>query len=808
MQSFWQDLRYGARMLAKRPGFTLIAVLTLALGIGANTAIFSVVNAVLLRPLPYTNPDRLVRLWETQPGLDQAPFSPGEFLDYQAQNQSFEQIAAYRWFSFTLLGTAQPMRVEAGIVSANFFALLGARPQRGRLLQADDGRAGAPRVVVLSHGSWQQHFGGDQNPIGKALNINGESATVIGVLQPDFQFNSSTEIWVNPRRVTPDYTGMDSADLQTERANRYLRVIGRLKDGVSVPQAQADLNAIASRLQQQYPQTNRGHGARLVLLHEQVVGEVKPWLMLLSGAVGLMLLIACANVANLTLVCAVTRSREIAVRQALGASRWRVLRQLLTESVLLSLVGGVCGWLLALWGVQALIALSPTDTPRLAEINPDYQVFGFTLAVSLLVGVVCGLLPAFTASGINLNEALKEGGRSVGAARPRASSLLVVIEVALALVVLIGAGLLVKSFMRLQTVNPGFDSSHLLTLRLWLSEANYGTEAQRIAFLKDLESRLTALPSIEGVAIANDLPIQGRDSSTVLNIEGRSFASPTDRPLVGIHSVNAYYFDAMRIPLLRGRALSERDVAGAPIVIVINESLARRFWPNEEAVGKRVRLGGESNPWMEIVGVVGDVRHEGLTDASAFETYFSHLQAPRPYMAVTIRSALERTALTSAVRHAVQTIDRNEPVYDLRTMDELIVESVALRRLSLWLFSLFALISLLLAAVGLYGVMAYLVTQQTNEIGLRIALGAQPYDVLKLVIRQGLKLAFGGILLGLGGAFALARLMKTLLFDVSATDPLTFAVIPLALGAVVLLACWIPARRATKVDPMIALRCE
>jgi predicted permease len=809
VESLWQDLHYGWRALRKQPGFTLITVLTLALGIGANTAIFSVVNGVLLKPLPYREPERLVYWWGVQPQLKQAPFAPADFLDYQAQNQSFEQIGAYRNMSFTLTGAAQPEQVDGRIVSANYFALLGLAPERGRAFAPEDGRAGAARVVLLEHGFWQRRFGGETKIIGQTLTLSGESATVIGVMPQGFK-EADVDLWVNPYQIVPDLSTGARDDILSVRSNVYLEVIGRLKPGVTLAQAQADISAIAARLGQQYPRTNAIRGVRLVSLHESIVGDVQPLLLALLGAVALVLLIACANVANLALARASTRGRELAVRAALGAGRGRIIRLLLTESVLLAVVGGLFGLGLAVLGVDWLIAFSPTDLPRLSEIGLDRRVLGFTFLVSLLTGVVCGLLPALAASAVNLNEALKEGGRSAGnTSRQRARSVLVIAEVALALVVLLGTGLLVKSFARLQAVEPGFDPTNLTTLLVWLKETKYvESAAARIAFVNELGARLERLPGIEAVALANDLPMRGVDATSYPIIEGRPLSEPHERIGVGRHTVKAGYFQALGIPLRTGRALTEQDNEQAPLVMVVNETAARLLWPGENPVGKRLKFGKPEYPWTEVVGVVGDVKHAGLHEPAGPQVYGPYSQAAWPTLRIAVRSKLDAAAVGAAVRREVQGLDPNQPVSYVKTMTEVMAEAVAPRRSALALFSLFAVVALLLACIGLYAVMSHDVTRRTSEIGIRMALGAQKGAVLRLIVGQGMKLAGIGVVIGLGGALALTRWMKTLLFGVSTTDPTTFIVIALLLIAVALLACWLPARRATQVDPLVALRSE
>ena len=807
----WQDLRYGARVLVKQPGFTLIAVLTLALGIGANTAIFSVVYHVLLKPLPYQDSEQLVWVWGEQAARKQTPHTPADFLDYQRRNQSFAQMAAYRNMSFSLGGagqSAQPERVDGRIVSANYFVLLGVAPRLGRSFAPEDGQAGAARLVLLSHRYWQQRFGGEAGIVGQSLTLSGEPATIVGVMPPDFR-EPGVNLWTNPRLIVPDFATNLRDDLTSMRRNPYLSVMARLKPGVTLPQAQADMDAITAGMRQEYPDLYSSKGVRLIALHEFVVGDTKPTLLLLFGAVGLVLLIVCANVANLTMARASTRAKEFALRAALGAARGRLIRQLLTESVLLAVAGGICGLGLATWGLNLLVALSPEAVPRLAEIRLDWRVLSFALGASLLTGIVFGVLPALTSARVNLNETLKEGGRNAATgASQRTRGALVAAEVALALVVLVSAGLLVKSFWRLQQVNPGFDATRLTTMLVWPTEEKYAEGAASRAFIRELNARLEKLPGIEGVAISNDLPIRGRDSSTYPVVEGRPLPKPGEGILVGRHTVNATYFQAMKIPLLRGRALTERDDENAPLAVVINESAANALWPGEDALGKRMKLARLATAWAEVVGIVGEVKHEGLHHDAGPHLYMSNLQFPWPTLRIAVRSPLDAAAVAAAVRGVVQSLDPLQPVSDVKTMANVLADANAGRQLSLVLFALFAFIALLLACIGIYGVTAYSVSRRTRELGIRMALGAQRRDVSGLVIRQGMKPVLIGIVIGLSSAFFLTRWMSSLLFRVSANDPLTFAGIALLLVAIALLACYVPARRATKVDPMIALRSE
>jgi putative ABC transport system permease protein len=807
MESFMQDLRFGVRMLVKNPGFTSLAVLTLALGIGANTAIFSVVNTVLLRPLPYKDAEQLVAVWEVQSKVNQAMFSPAEFLDYQAQNQSFQEMAASRLMYFTLTGQGEPEQLNGMIVSSNFFSLLGVPAERGRIFQTEDGRPGAARVAIVSHDFWQQRFGSDPNAIGKALTLSGEPVTLIGIMPPAFRDTSeNTEIWLNPHNVVPDWAPNLTVDLFSIRHTAFLRVIARLKPNVTLQQAQTDLDTIAARLQQQYPRP-AGHGARIISLHEQTVGNVRPTLLVLLGAVSLVLLIACANVTSLMLSRATERYKEMAIRTALGASRGRIVRQLLVESFLLAALGGVGGWLFAYWSVRLIVASALKEIPRLSEMGLDYRVFLFTLVVSVLTGLVFGLAPALAAAKPDLNSALKEGSRNVTAARNRLRQTLVVVEVALALVVLIGAGLLLSSFARLLAVKPGFNPQHLLTMRIGLTNQQYTKSADRKRFVRELNARLEAVPGIESVGIGDDLPIAGTDSSTNLKVQDQPARSPDDLVSVGLHVINPHYFDALGTRLIKGRFFNERDAAGAPSVFIINETLAHRFWPNEDPLGKRVRY-NDADPWGEIVGVVEDVKFDGLHLASTPHLFEPYQQNAWSFLVVTIRSPLDQSSLLPTVQREVKALDPNLPVSNVRMMEDVLAQSLATRRFVLLLFTLFAGLALLLATVGIYGLLTASVAQRTRELGIRMALGATARDVGTLIVGQGLKLVLSGIVIGLVSALALQRVIRKLLFGVSPTDPLTFTVIALLLIVVALLACWIPARRATRVDPLMTLRSE
>ena len=817
MQTLWQDLRYGARMLMKQPGFTLIAVITLALGIGANTAIFSVVNGVLLRPLQYRDSDQLVMVWNNFHGLGmtQVVVSALEFLEYKEQNKAFEEVAAYGQQSLGLRAGNEPEQVWGSSVSANLFSLLGVAPLLGRTFLPEEEQPGREQVVAMSYDLWQRRFNSDPEVIGKTIRLEGKTFTVIGVMPATFRFPSAeVQVW-KP-------LAFDAGDLsEQQRGSRSLSVVGRLRPGATLPSAQTDMQAIASRLVQEHPKqytANMGFAVTVVPLYEQVVGNVREALLVLLGAVGFVLLIGCANVANLLLARAASRQKEMAVRAAFGASRGCIVRQLLTESVLLALLGGAVGGLLALWGVDALKMLLPSGTlPRLEEIGVDARVLSFTLVVSLATGLLFGLAPALRASRAELTEVLKGGSRGVTASlrRNRVRSLLVVAEIALALVLLIGAGLLIRGFARLLSIPPGFNPENALTMRIALPTAKYQERLQQAGFFRQLVERAAALPGVEATGVVTSLPFSGWRNDWSISLEGvRGMEGlPTDTlPAANYFAVNADYFRAMGISLLGGRGFTGEDNEGPPAVI-INQALARRFWPNESPIGKRLKQGGQQSPypWRTIVGVVGDVRQSGFETDVMPEIFVPYQDVRKPLMNamfLVVRSGSEPMGWVAGVRAAVAALDPDQAVSNIRTLEERVALSVAERKFNLLLLGIFAAIALALAATGVYSVMAYSVTERTHEIGIRMALGAQMRDVLKLVAGQGMILTLAGVTIGVGAAFALTRLMSNLLFEVSATDPLTFILMAALLAGVTLLACWIPARRATKVDPMIALRHE
>ena len=803
LETFWHDLRYGLRLLSKQPSFTVVAIIALALGIGANTAVFSVVNTVLLRPLPYAEPDRIVSVSENNlpQGLNQFPVSPATFLDWQEQNQVFEQIAATARWTPSLLANDEPERLNGARVSASLFTLLGIRPVVGRGFLPDDERPPGQPVVVISHGLWQRRFGADPKTVGRTIWLDGVSFLVVGVMPSSFQYPGRSDVWTTPA-FPPSYN--------TARGAHYLWAIARLKPDVSLEKSRTEMNTIAGRLEQQYPDYNKEWGVSVQPLYDDIVGDVRPALLILFGAVGFVLLIACANVANLLLARAAGRQKEIALRAGLGASRGRVIRQLLTESLPLSVIGGGLGLLLAFWGTKALLALSPNSIPRSHEFAIDGLVLSFTLLISLLTGVACSLMPALQMSKPNISETLKETSRGISGGRQRMRNLLMISEIALSLVLLIGAGLLIKSFLRLQQENLGFTPSNILTLPLSLTQVKYRSPEQQIVFFQQLLMRIKALPGVQSVGATTSVP-SAMDFTYNFEIEGRPPIAQGALPSAKFYVITPDYFQTMSIPVLHGRAFTEQDVVGAARVVVINETLARHYFPNENPLGKRINITDGPPTMREIVGVVSDIKQIGLDQATPPQIYESYFQNPFSSMSLMIRTANSPASLTTALRSAMRSVDQDQPISNLKTLEQVLADSIANRTFSLILFSTFAVMALLLAAVGIYGVMSFLVTQRFHEIGLRLALGAKRSDVLKLIIGQGIVSGTIGVTLGLLASLALAKGLGSyseLLYKVSVTDPTIFSMIPLILFMVSALACLIPAWQATKLDPMTALRCE
>jgi predicted permease len=802
METVWQDLRYSGRMLLKHPGFTIIAVLTLALGIGANTAIFSIVNAVLLRPFPYHAPEQLVTLGEFAP---RASVSYPNFVDWRVQSTLFESVSAVRSNeSYNFTGAGEPERLQGRLVSAGFFSLLGIKPVVGRDFVNEDDHPGADPTVVLSYAFWSRRFGNDPNILGKQITLNNRSYTVVGVTPENFQYGLDADVSIP--------IGLSAERFKARGSDPGIAIVARLKPNVTQQQAQTETEMVYTRMEQQYPETNTGRRGYLLSLHETFVGDVRRPLLILLGAVALVLLIACANVANLLLVRASTRRREMSVRVALGASRSRIIRQLLTESLLLAIIGAVLGILLAHWGTSLIANQLPGGIPRLSEAGVDLRVLAFTLGVSLVTGLLFGLAPALQASHLNLTEALKEGDRGSSGGRQRLRSLFVVTEVALTLTLLVGAGLLIQSFRRVLQVDPGFKAENLLTMQV---SVNNPDGNQVAAFLNQLQDNVRKLPGVRSVAISNGLPLVTANHPTFF-IEGRPLPEKGKETGAIRYTVSPDYFQTMGIDLLKGRDFTLHDAPTTPLVAVIDEALARHF-ENEDPIGKRISQSTSGTPAYEIVGVVRHVEQYNL-DGQAIQTpqfYLNINQIPADRLPgstrrinLLTRTDVEPMSLTSAVRGQISALNRDQPVFNVRTMEQIVDESMAPRRFSMMLLAIFAVVALVLASIGIYGMMSYSVAQRTREIGLRMTLGAQRSNVLRLVIGHGMKLALAGVVLGLIASLALTRTMKNLLFGVSATDPITFVAIAFLLALVALLACWVPARRATKVDPIVALRYE
>jgi putative ABC transport system permease protein len=810
-----QDIRYGIRMLMKNPGFTIIAVFTLALGIGANTAIFSIVNAELLRPLPFRDSGRLVSVATGNSRMHSSNGSSSypDFADWRSQNQVFEKMAAYTDAAFTLTGQENPAHLEGASVSAEMFDLLGVSPELGRTFQAGEDEPNH-HVVIISDHLWKQQFGSDPGIIGRIITIDHTGYTVVGVMPPNFRYPLQREpeaMWSTLSALNE--TSDNSPAMAQQRGAHFLSCIARLKPGVTLAQAQAAMDVIASSLSKQYPDTNKYMSVHLRSEQERLIGAIRPALLMMMIAVGLVLLIACVNVANLLLARATTRGREIAIRTAMGAGRVRVARQLLTESLLLAIFAGVLGTAFAFWGSDVLVRLSPENLPRVAEIHIDGWALAFTASLSLLTGILFGLAPALQSTHSNIVEALKEGSLSTTAGRSRHGlrSSLVIVEMALALILLVSAGLLIRSLIRLQNVNPGFDPHNVMTGSLDLPDAKY-SNPKKAEFFRELTPLLNALPGVQSAAAVFPLPMSGDEIRTSFQIEGRPVAK-SDEPHTSVRIVTPNYFSTMRIPLLQGRDFTERDEAKATPVLIVNQAFAQQFFPGENPVGKHIQPGisngGPGTAAMrEIVGVVGNVKFEDLTTEFSPESYIPYGQLQFGSVTIVARSSKDPEGLAKPIASVVQSLDKDLPAYAPKTIEQYLDGTIAVPRFNTFLLAIFAALAMILTAVGLYGVISYSVAQRTHEIGIRMALGAQPSDMMRLVVGQGIRLALFGVGLGLVAAFGLTRLLSSLLFGVSATDPLSFAIVVAMLFAVVLLACYIPARRAMRVDPMVALRYE
>ncbi|HEV2426012.1 MAG TPA: ABC transporter permease [Terriglobia bacterium] len=819
MQTLLQDVRYGLRMLASNRGFTIVAVLTLTLGIGANTAIFSVIDGVLLRPLPYRDPGRLVIMGEKTPEFDMMSVSYPNFLDWQRESRSFEGLGAHRWTAYDLTGSGTPEHLDGKMVSAGFFPTLGITPLLGRDFDAREDHLGAGRVAMISGGLWKRRFAASSAVIGKPITLSGQSYTVIGVVPGDFRFLGTADV----------YTLLDQWDdvlARSREAHPGMRVVGRLKPGVTQAQAQAEMSGIAAQLAQTYPKSNARHGVSVRPLEQEIVGDARPSLLVLLGAVGFVLLIACANVANLLLARSTTRRREMAIRAAIGASQGRMVRQLLTESVLLALAGGALGLLLARWGTQAVVAAIPGGLPRMENIGVDGWVLAFTLAVSVAAGVIFGLAPALQISRLDLHATLQEGTRGSTGSRQKLRSALVVAEVAASLVLLIGAALMLKTMWQLSRVNPGFKPQNLLTFSVGLSPANRATSDGIRTAYGQLAERIRALPGVEAAGVVDDLPLSGSDDELPFWVSGRPRPnSQSEMSWALNYDVSPDYLRAMGIPLLRGRFISETDTVRSAPVTVIDEVMAKRLFPGQDPVGQSIRIAvpegfgpGLGGP-ITIVGVVGHVKHFGLdTDAASkiqYQLYLPFVQLPDQIMPLVaggmtmmVRTSVDPLSMAGAIRRLVASDGGDQPVFGVQTMERIVSDSVAGRRFSMLLLGVFAGLALVLAAVGIYGVISYTVTQRTHEIGIRMALGAERTNVLTLVVGNGLRLLVVGVGIGLAAAVGLTRLMSSMLYGVRPTDMAIFAAVSLLLAAVAVLASYIPARRATKVDPMVALRYE
>lgn len=811
MDDIFQDVRYAIRLCLRTPGFTAIAVLALALGIGANTAIFTIVNAVLLEPLPFRDPGRLVVMWETnarRPGRPNT-IGPANFIRWRERATAFEQMAPFYDYRVNLTGSGEAEELIAMDVTPDFFPALGVSPLAGRAFASDEGTEGHDAVAVLSHGLWQRRFAGDPAVVGRTIQINGRGVTVIGVMPAEMRL--FIKRWSLTGKPADLWMPFAFTEASRQPRGRYMSAIARLKPGVALTEAQAQMDTIAAGLTREFPQFDTGWGALLVPMHRELSGDVRPALLVLTGAVGFVLLIACANVANLLLARGATRQREIAIRSALGAGRIRVIRQLLTESLVLCVLGGGLGLLVAQWGLALLLAISPVSLADLGPVELSYPVLGFTAAVSLVTAIVCGFAPAFEGARSNVQDALKEGGRQVGGGlrHRRIRQAFVVGEIALAVVLLVGAGLMIRSFGSLRGVNPGFDAHNVLTARVTVPTRRYPDEAKRIAFFARLVERLSAIPGVESAGAISYLPLAGAGSATGFTIVGQPAPLPGQGPTTDVSVCDDGYFHALKVPLLRGREFSAREQHEKSNVVIINDALAKRYFPNEDPIGKSLAI-AMSDPIVptEIIGIVGNVKFSDLASEARPTTYWPHPQLAYSAMTLTLRTASDPASFGPLVEREVHAIDKDQPIADVRTMDQWVARTLSQAKFSSTLLTTFAGLALALAAIGIYGVMSYAVTQRTSEIGIRLALGAEARDILGMIVRNAIALAAIGLSIGIVLALALSRTLTSLLFETAGTDPLTFASVIVVLGGVAIAASYFPARRASRIPPVDALRAQ
>ncbi len=805
LESLVLDVRYGARMLRKHPGFALTVIITLGLGVGANATIFSVVNAVLLEPLPFNNPDRLIRLSESNPqqGVVELPASVPNFQDWQKQESVFDQLAASENATFNLTGSGEPQRIAATRITANLFSTLGVTPVLGRTFLPGDEKAGADRVAIVSHGLWQRQFGGDPSVVNRTVQLNGESYTLVGIMPPGFQFPALRDLWV-PLVLDPA-----KEPWRADRTNRNLAVFGRLKPGVNLNQANAEMSVMAQRLQEQYPKSNAGWSIRLRTFYDWIVPEpVRRSMLALFVAVEFLLLVACANVANLLLARSTTRQQEIAIRAAVGARPTRLIRQLLIESLLLAGLGGMFGLLLTFWGTKLIASANMQNIARLSETRIDGAVLGFTLVITVVIGLIFGLAPGFWASRFDLTEKLKAGRGIAGSKLThRLRGALVVAEVTMAVMLLVGAGLLVRELARLQTIPLGFTPDNMITMQVSLPGSKYGQVEQRIHFFDELLDRLRHVPGVTHAAAAERMPGSGGNWTVEVTLEGEETAADKGRSSADAHAATPHYFRAMSIPVLQGQEFSDSVRSDKPLELIVSESFARHYWPNENPIGKRLRPGA-NNPYGTVIGVVGDVRTIDRQEETLPAFYFPYGYVGMPGLVITVRTTGQPETFATTLRSQVREIDAEQPVYNIRTMSEFIANSTAQQRFQASLSSIFSVVALMLVAVGIYGVVSYWVRQRIGEIGVRMALGAGAADILKMVMVQGMRQVLLGLILGLAGAIVLTRLVGSSVFGISANDPFTFVIVTVLVFGVAFVACYLPAWRATKVNPLIALRNE